>query len=66
MSARWIRIPPEPRHDVAAALAAGVLAVGVGVVTFWLARLVLARERLPGGEETARGASPDDGPGGSA
>jgi hypothetical protein len=47
MSARWIRTPPERRDEVAAALVAGALAVGVGLATFWITRLFLARERLP-------------------
>ncbi|MHB1192749.1 MAG: hypothetical protein ACYC6F_06845 [Longimicrobiales bacterium] len=47
MSARWIRTPPEPHDDVAAALVAGALAVGVGLAAFWITRLFLARERLP-------------------
>ncbi|HSW31058.1 MAG TPA: hypothetical protein VLH75_16355 [Longimicrobiales bacterium] len=49
MSAHWIRTPPEPRDDVAAALVAGALAVGVGLAAFWITRLFLARERLPEG-----------------
>ena len=47
MSARWIRTPPEPSDEVAAALVAGAIAVGVGLAAFWIARLFLARERLP-------------------
>jgi hypothetical protein len=55
VSARWIRVPPERRHDVTAALVAGALAVGVGATAFWLTRLFLAREPLPreGAERTA-------------
>lgn len=47
MSARWIRVPPEKGDDVTAALVAGVLALGVGAVAFWVTRTFLARERLP-------------------
>lgn len=44
MRRRWIRVRPERRDDVGALVAAGVVAAGVGAVTFYLARLLLARE----------------------
>ena len=44
MRQRYIRNEPERRDDVAAAMVAGALAAGVGAVTFYLARLLLARE----------------------
>jgi len=44
MRKRYIRNEPERRDDVAAAMVAGALAAGVGAVTFYLARLLLARE----------------------
>jgi hypothetical protein len=61
MSARWIRTPPERRDDVAAALVAGTLALGVGLAAFWITRVLLARERLP--DERAERPGP---PGGTA
>jgi len=48
MSAPWIRRPPEARDTAAAFVLAGVAAVGVGAVTFYLTRLLLAREPLGG------------------
>lgn len=48
MSGPWIRLPAEPRDNAAAALAAGVLAAGVGLVTFYLVRTLLAREPVGG------------------
>ena len=63
MSARWIRVPAETRDDVTAALVAGALAVGVGVATFWLTRVLLARERLPGEEAGRPALRPGDGTG---
>ena len=47
MKQRYIRNEPERRDDVAAAMVAGALAAGVGAVTFYLARLLLAREPVP-------------------
>jgi len=66
VSARWIRTPPERRDDVAAALLAGALALGVGAAAFWVTRLFLARDRLP--EEPAKRPLPGSGhgPGGAA
>lgn len=46
MSARWIRVPPGRREEAGAWLAAGLAAAGVGVVTFYLTRLLLSREPL--------------------
>ena len=46
MSPRYIRTPLRREHEVAAALLSGALAAGVGVVTFYLVRLVLSREPL--------------------
>ena len=46
MSGEWIRVPPGRDENARALLAAGALAAGVGVVTFYLTRLLLARERL--------------------
>jgi hypothetical protein len=44
MRRRWIRVRPERRDDVGALLAAGVVAAGLGAVTFYVSRLFLARE----------------------
>lgn len=65
MSARWIRTPPEPRDELAAALVAGALALAVGAAAFWLTRLYLARERLPGEGAPRPGPRPGAGPGGA-
>lgn len=46
MSGEWIRVPPERGDTVRSLLAAGVMAAGAGLVTFYLTRLLLARERL--------------------
>ena len=48
MSAPWIRRPPEGRETGAALVLAGIAAVGVGAGTFYLTRLLLAREPLGG------------------
>ncbi len=48
MSARWIRVPTGARERAGSWLAAGIAAVGVGTVTFYLTRLFLSREPLPG------------------
>lgn len=66
MSARWIRTPPDLRDDVAAALVAGALALGVGVATFWITRVFLARERLPEEPPARPGPGSDDTRGGAA
>ena len=66
MSARWIRVPSEPRHDLTAALVAGTLAVGVGVATFYMVRLLLAREPLPGGGPEREATPPHEQAGGGA
>ena len=54
MKRRWIRVPPERGDNVRSALVAGVLAAGVGVVTFWVVRLFQAREPLGGAPPTVR------------
>lgn len=60
MKRRWVRVPPDREDTLRAALTAGVLAVGVGTVTFWAVRLFLAREPIAGvpaasGEEASSG-----------
>ncbi|MFQ5536788.1 MAG: hypothetical protein ACE5GJ_04980 [Gemmatimonadota bacterium] len=59
MRRRWIRLKPGRRENAMAAMAAGVVAVGVGAVAFHVTRLLLAREPLSGG-------SHGDSPAGSA
>lgn len=63
---RWIRVPPGRRDNLGAALAAGALAAGVGVLTFYVTRLFLAREPLDGppGPSPGEGGA-DGGPGGA-
>lgn len=53
MTGKWIRMPPDRRETGVAALAAGLLAAGVGMATFYVVRLFLTREPLNG---------PDTGP----
>lgn len=63
MSVPWIRMPAGRREHTAALLAAGAAAVGVGVATFYVVRLILSRERveIPGSDET-RGTLPEGTP----
>ena len=44
MKARYLRFEPSRSDDLSAALVSGAVAVGVGVVTFYFARLLLSRE----------------------
>ena len=53
MTAGWIRLRPGRRETAGAALVAGAVGVGVGLATFWLARLLLAREPLDRGDRGA-------------
>jgi hypothetical protein len=46
---RWIRVPPDRDDGARALLAAGAVAAGVGLITFYVTRLLLAREKLQGG-----------------
>ena len=63
---RWVRNDPDRRETLGAGLVAGAVAAGVGVVTFYLARLFLAREPLdaPPGPPSDDGAE-RSGPGGA-
>lgn len=63
MSALWIRRPPERQESIASLLAAGIAAVGVGAVTFYLTRILLARDSLGGPEAPAL---PEEGSGGGS
>lgn len=58
MRRRYVRVPPEKKDTVAAALVSGAVAACVGAVTFYLTRMLLSREELgprgalgPGDEE---------------
>lgn len=46
MTERWIRVRPSTGDTVAAGVVAGALAAGVGLVTFYVLRTLLAREPL--------------------
>lgn len=48
---RWIRNRPGRRDDALAALAAGSVGAVVGMVAFYLVRLLVAREPLEPPEE---------------
>lgn len=59
MRRRYVRVPPEKKDTVVAALVSGAVAACVGAVTFYLTRMLLSREELgprgalgPGDEET--------------
>jgi len=43
----WIRTPAGRRENVGAAIVAGGLAAGVGIVTFYFTRMLMAREPIP-------------------
>ena len=51
MSRHYRRVPPERKDTVAALLASGAVAACVGLVTFYFARLFIAREPLAPEEE---------------
>ncbi len=57
MSTRYVRRPPETKDNVSAALVGGVIAASLGVVAFYFARILMARERVgaagPEGSEEA-------------
>ena len=60
MRHRYVRREPERRETLVAALVSGVVAAGVGVATFYLARLVLARDAMGGAiDEDAGLTGPD-------
>lgn len=46
MSPTYIRNRPDRKENAAAAVASAVLATGVGLVTFYLVRLFLARDTV--------------------
>lgn len=60
MSRRFLRRKPDRKETTSAAVVSGVLAAGVGLVTFYFVRLFLARDETgtselmppgPSGEE---------------
>jgi hypothetical protein len=63
VSTPWIRRSPERRERATALLAAGIVAAGVGVLTFYLTRTLLARDSLG---DRGVSAAPKDGPGGAS
>ena len=67
MRRRYIRVPAERKDDVAALVVSGALAACVGAVTFYLTRVLLAREVLePKGGILSLPPGDDDGQGGGA
>lgn len=46
MSPRYVRARPSRRDELVAGLVAGALATGVGLVSFYLTRLLLSRRAL--------------------
>lgn len=44
---RYVRTKPKKKEKWSAAAASAAIAAGAGLVTFYLARLFLAREALP-------------------
>ena len=54
MSPRYIRTPPDRGDEVAAATISAALGVGVGLVAYYLVRLMLSREPLSGGSRDDR------------
>lgn len=46
MKRRWVRVTASRADNMRSGLAAGMLAAGVGIATFYVVRLVLAREPL--------------------
>lgn len=50
MRRRWIRLRPARKDTAAAALLAATLGLGVGAATFYVVRLLLAREPMDRGD----------------
>ncbi len=59
MRSRWIRNRPDLREDLGAGIVAATLALGVGLATFYVTRLLMAREPLDGDALPARRSRPD-------
>ena len=47
MTPRYIRTHPGRKENAAAAVASAVVAAGVGLVTFYVVRVFLARDTVP-------------------
>lgn len=47
MKTRYVRIEGRKRDTLSAAAVAAAVAAGVGAVTFYFTRLLLAREQVP-------------------
>ena len=60
MSPRYARKRLERGDDLAAALVSTALAAGVGLVTFYLMRLIIAREPVGAGSGDGEAARPED------
>jgi len=54
MRVRWARVPARPRDTLTAAVAAASVATAVGFATFYLTRLLLAREPLAAARRPAK------------
>jgi len=54
MTPRYLRSEPGPKENVTAALLSGILAAGVGLSVFYVARLFLARDTVIDSREVAR------------
>lgn len=59
MTVYYRRTTPGPRENLGAGLAALGLGAGVAAVTFYLARLFLARESFPSGPHAGKGEGRD-------
>ena len=53
MKRRYVRREPEPKDTIGAAMLSGALALGVGLVSFYFVRLLLAREEVGGSRPPA-------------
>jgi len=54
MTPRYLRVEPDRKETLSAAVASGMLALGVGVVAFYLMRLFLSREAVSPAGDTDR------------
>lgn len=54
MRRRFIRRKPDRKETATAAVVSGVLAAGVGLLTFYVVRLLLGRDEVRGGELETR------------
>ncbi len=63
---RWIEVPITKEQTVQAGLMSGIVAVGAGVLTFYVTRMLLAREPLDAPPGRVGRIEPDDRVGGGA